>query len=91
MSTITIDPRLYKAAEQYAKSHNVSLNALVESYFRRLVHATGHRKGFSVKPVKDLSPEVRQLIGIVKPDAHDAPDLNGDRYRTDYLKEKYSL
>lgn len=90
MSTITIDSNIYEKAEQYAHSHNVSVRTLVESYFRRLVHTSNEKKSVPMKELKDLSPEVRQLIGIVSPKEKDGQDLNGEKYRTDYLNEKYS-
>lgn len=42
MKTITIDPNIYKDAEDYAKQHNISMKELVEKYFISLASLKKH-------------------------------------------------
>ena len=90
MNTITIDTKLYEDVEAFARRHNVSVRELVETYFQNLIHG-GRKESGRMKKVEDLSPGVRRLIGIVSADEEDCDDLNGDKYRYEYLKEKHAL
>ncbi|MBM6992303.1 MAG: hypothetical protein I3J02_03420 [Prevotella sp.] len=51
---------------------------------------------YRMREVEEMSPMVQRLAGIIpaeqNPDiANETEDMNGDRYRTEYLKEKYGL
>lgn len=88
MNTISIDPNLYKGAELYAKVHNISIKSLVE---KALLNILGQENSsFELKKEADLSPEVKSLIGIIKPSSQEE-DINGRDARMEHLNEKYAL
>lgn len=92
MSTITISDELYRSAERSAKLSNISLNNFVERAISWAVSrtATGPKRRYKLKPVDQLHPVVRDLIGIAKePDGEHTVDA--DEARMAYLKEKYGL
>lgn len=74
--TFNINKEIIEQAKEYAKSHQISLSKLIESYLNFI---TADDK---VK-VDNISPIVSQLTGII-------PSDNDDRvnYRK-YIEEKY--
>lgn len=87
MNTITIDTDIYKGAEVYARKHNLNLKKFIE---RVILNAVSQKPAFRMKPESELSPVVRDLIGIAKhTDTED--DLDGKDARMEYLSEKYGL
>ena len=60
-STITIDANIYKEAEVYARQHNVSLQAMVEKYFKALISVPVHKKASHAWESYALSPEVMAM------------------------------
>ena len=84
MDSITIDPTVYRQAEEYAREHNLSVRELVE---RSLATVFGKKDGYVLKSEEELSPSIRSLIGIAA--GTDASDINGRDAREEYLQEKY--
>ena len=61
-----------------------------------LSNHTDGRPSYRMRDVAEMAPEIQQLVGIIPQDtsastANDREDMNGDRYRTEYLREKYGL
>lgn len=89
MNTVTLRHDAYASAQRYARMQNISVdeavNNLVLTY---MVHDSNmHYKetpAYHLKSEKELSPIVRELIGIVS-----ETDVNVKNARTEYLEEKY--
>ena len=60
-STITIDANIYREAEVYARQHNVSLQAMVEKYFKALIRVQAETKTPHTWESYALSPEVMAM------------------------------
>ena len=75
--TLSLNQAIIKQAKKYAKSNNISLSKLIESYLATLT--SPHSK----KP--DITPLVKSLSGII-----DLPaDFDEKEAYSDYLIEKY--
>lgn len=85
MNSIVISQDIYKAAENYAQSRNISLSALVEHYLQKLLNknhsAITEKERLMSLIDKDIKFE--DLQGV----------LDGDlmSYRDEALAEKYGL
>ncbi len=44
-----------------------------------------------MQPIEKLSPEIQEILSMPMVGQLDADDINGDKARMDYLKEKYGL
>lgn len=79
--TLTLEKEVIKIAKKYAKEKGQSLSEMVENYFKFI---TDSREKIKEKP---LSPRVRKLRGIIKPD-------NNSDYKqilTEELSKKYGV
>lgn len=65
MSTITIDQKLYNDALNYARKHNVSIDSLVERFFKSLLGKSSSEADSTMtlsKPIRyKISPKVKAL------------------------------
>ena len=84
MNTISISPELYSHAATYASSHNVSVSALVELSIRRLLQSE-QTASFQPKRMKELSPQVQQLLGAFPTKEEEKRDLNGSQARMENM------
>lgn len=75
--TLSLDKTIIESAKNYAKSNNVSLSKLIESYLATLTR----RKKSDVT----ITPLVESLSGVISLDK--GFDIKDDY--TDYLIEKY--
>ena len=75
--TLSLDKTIIESAKNYAKSNNVSLSKLIESYLATLTR----RKKSDVT----ITPLVESLSGVISIDK--GFDIKDDY--TDYLIEKY--
>tara|TARA_R100001039_G_C1741727_1_gene48876 strand:- start:156 stop:401 length:246 start_codon:yes stop_codon:yes gene_type:complete len=75
--TLSLDQTIIESAKNYAKSNNISLSKLIESYLARLTK--------SKKNPTDITPLVESLSGVIS--LENEVDVK-DAY-TDYLIEKY--
>lgn len=89
MATISLNQALYTQAQNYAKADNMSVEEWVSMLIKRFVPAK--RKGYKMKKIEELSPELQAMIGFAKPSVADNDDINGDKARLEYLTEKYAL
>lgn len=92
MSTITINDELYRDAERSAKLNNVSLHNFIERAISWAISktTTEAKPKYKLKSVDELHPVVRNLIGIAK-DPNDKKEVDADKARMEYLKQKYGL
>ncbi len=76
--TLNIDDSIIERAKRYAKTNNVSLSKLIESYLSSL---TAPRRKKNAK----ITPLVESLIGVIElPDGFDEKEAYSR-----YLTEKY--
>ena len=75
--TLSLDKNTIDSAKNYAKSNNVSLSKLIESYLKTLTNQT--------KKQTNITPLVESLSGVISlEDSFDSKDAY-----TEYLIEKY--
>ena len=75
--TLSLDKSVIESAKNYAKSNNISLSKLIESYLTTLTK----RKRNST----EITPLVESLSGVINLDE----DFDVKDAYTDYLIEKY--
>ena len=75
--TLNVDKNVIEQAKEYAKSHQISLSRLVESYLASLIEKKDRET--------EITPLVKSLSGVIELDK----DFNYKESYTDYLKEKY--
>ena len=88
MATITLNRALYTQIQNYAKEDNLSVDEWVTMLIKKFVPAK--KKGYRMKRIEALSPELQAIIGFAKPNVTNDDDMNGDKARMDYLTEKYA-
>lgn len=75
--TLSLDKTIIESAKKYAKSNNISLSKLIESYLTSLTK----RK----RNATDITPLVESLSGVISLDK----EVDVKEAYTDYLLEKY--
>lgn len=75
--TLSLDQTIIESAKQYAKSNNISLSKLIESYLNSLVKRN--------KETTEITPLVESLSGIISLEK----EFDAKEDYTDYLIEKY--
>lgn len=75
--TLNVNKSVIEKAKDYAKSHNVSLSQIIESYLSSLVN----KKDKEI----EITPLVKSLSGVIKLNK----DFDYKKEYTDYLLEKY--
>lgn len=75
--TLNVNKNVIEKAKEYAKSHNISLSRLIESYLSSL----NDKKETEI----EITPLVKSLSGVINLEN----DFNFRENYTDYLIEKY--
>ena len=75
--TLSLNQSIIESAKNYAKSNNISLSKLIESYL-----ATLTRKS---KKKPEITPLVKSLSGVIEIPS----DFNEKEAYSEYLMEKY--
>ena len=75
--TLNVDKNVIEQAKEYAKSHQISLSRLVESYLASLVEKKDRET--------EITPLVKSLSGVIELDK----DFDYKESYTDFLMEKY--
>ena len=75
--TLSLDKSIIESAKNYAKSNNISLSKLIESYLTTLTKRKRSSTG--------ITPLVESLSGVINLDE----DFDVKDAYTDYLIEKY--
>lgn len=75
--TLNLNKAIIEKAKDYAKSHNISLSRLIESYLASLIS----KKGSEI----EITPLVESLSGVIDLDT----DFDYKTDYTDYLMDKY--
>ncbi|TVZ28071.1 hypothetical protein JM83_3161 [Gillisia sp. Hel_I_86] len=76
--TLSLNDNIIETAKHYAKSHNISLSKLIESYLGSLTKKENKKE-------TQITPLVKSLSGVISID--DDFDVKDDY--TQYLMEKY--
>ncbi|NKI25233.1 hypothetical protein HCG49_01495 [Arenibacter sp. 6A1] len=75
--TLSLDKTIIESAKNYARSNNISLSKLIESYLMTLTTPT--------RKTGEITPLVESLSGVISLDK----DFDIKDTYTDYLIEKY--
>ncbi len=76
--TLSLDGNTIETAKKYAKSNNISLSKLIESYLSSLTKQEKEKE-------PEITPLVRSLSGVISID----DDFDFKEDYTQYLLEKY--
>lgn len=76
--TLSLDKEIIEAAKKYAKENKVSISKLVENHLKSLALPSSSQEN-------EITPIVKELSGIISPDALS----NIKNHYADYLIEKY--
>jgi hypothetical protein len=90
MATITLTTAAYNDAKQYAETQNLTVDEFVVSLIKKYAHSKKKKK-YKMQPIEKLSPEIQDILNMPMVGQLDADDINGDKARMDYFKEKYGL
>lgn len=92
MATITIDNSAYNNAVHYAEMENLSVNDFIVALINAFA-TTKYKpiKKFKMRAIEELSPEIQEILSMPRTGQIDADDINGDKARAEYYREKYSL
>lgn len=74
---MNVNKNVIEKAKEYAKSHNISLSRLIESYLSSL--------NVNKETEIEITPLVKSLSGVINLEN----DFNSREIYTDYLIEKY--
>jgi hypothetical protein len=91
MATITISSAAYNDAKQFAETQNLSVDEFIVSLINKFALSRQGKKKYKIQPIEKLSPEIRDILSMPIIGQLDADDINGDKARMEYYKEKYGL
>ncbi len=91
MATITLSSAAYNDAKQLAETQNLSVDEFIVSLINKFALSRQGKKKFKIQPIEKLSPEIQDILNMPIIGQLDADDINGDKARMEYYKEKYGL
>jgi hypothetical protein len=91
MATITLSSAAYNDAKQLAETQNLSVDEFIVSLINKFALSRQGKKKFKIQPIEKLSPEIQDILSMPIIGQLDADDINGDKARMEYYKEKYEL
>ena len=91
MATITLSSSVYNDAKQYAETQNLTVDEFIVSLINKFALSRQEKKKFKLQPIDKLSPEIQDILSMPIIGQIDADDINGDKARMEYYKEKYGL
>ena len=91
MATITLSSAAYNDAKQLAETQNLSVDEFIVSLINKFALSRQGKKKFKMQPIEKLSPEIQDILSMPIIGQLDADDINGDKARMEYYKEKYEL
>ena len=89
MATITLSSAAYNDAKQLAETQNLSVDEFIVSLINKFALSRQGKKKFKIQPIEKLSPEIQDILSMPIIGQLDADDINGDKARMEYYKEKY--
>lgn len=88
MATVTLSTPIYNEAKNFAQRQNQS----VDEFIVTLIHNHARQKReFQMKSVNELEPVLQDILSMPVINPLDEEDVNGDKARWEYYKEKYEL
>ena len=91
MATITLSSAAYNDAKQLAETQNLSVDEFIVFLINKFALSRQGKKKFKNQPIEKLSPEIQDILSMPIIGQLDADDINGDKARMEYYKEKYEL
>lgn len=91
MATITLSNAVYNDAKQYAETQNLSVDEFIVSLINKFASSKTKKKKFVMEPMEKLAPELQEILNMPRSGQIDADDINGEKARMEYYKEKYNL
>jgi hypothetical protein len=91
MATITLSSAVYNDAKQYAETQNLTVDEFIVSLINKFALSRQGKKKYKIQPIEKLSPEIRDILSMPIIGQLDADDINCDKARMEYYKEKYGL
>ena len=91
MATITLSSAAYNDAKQLAETQNLSVEEFIVSLINKFALSRQGKKKFKIQPIEKLSPEIQDILSMPIIGQLDADDINGEKARMEYYKEKYGL
>ena len=91
MATITLSSAAYNDAKQLAETQNLSVDEFIVFLINKFALSRQGKKKFKIQPIEKLSPEIQDILSMPIIGQLDADDINGDKARREYYKEKYEL
>jgi hypothetical protein len=91
MATITLSSAAYNDAKQLAETQNLSVDEFIVFLINKFALSRQGKKKFKIQPIEKLSPEIQDILSMPIIGQLDADDINGDKARMEYYKEKYEL
>ena len=91
MATITLSSAAYNDAKQLAETQNLSVDEFIVFLINKFALSRQGKKKFKIQPIEQLSPEIQDILSMPIIGQLDADDINGDKARMEYYKEKYEL
>ena len=91
MATITLSSAAYNDAKQLAETQNLSVDEFIVFLINKFALSRQGKKKFKIQPIEKLSPEIQDILSLPIIGQLDADDINGDKARMEYYKEKYEL
>ena len=91
MATITLSSAAYNDAKQLAETQNLSVDEFIVFLINKFALSRQGKKKFKIQPIEKLSPEIQDILNMPIIGQLDADDINGEKARMEYCKEKYDL
>jgi hypothetical protein len=91
MNTITLSNAAYKNAKHYADTQNLSVDEFVVMLIDRFTHSKANKKKYKMLPTEMLEPDIQDILNMPRTGKLDADDVNGEKARMEYYKEKHML
>lgn len=92
-NTITLPQKMYNDIKAYADKENVSVQDYVVKLIARLypTKIKFTKKEYTMKKNEELSPVLQDILNMPRFGTISGEDVNGDKAREEYYREKYDL
>ena len=91
MATITLSNAVYNDAKQYAETQNLSVDEFIVSLINKFASSKSKKRKFTMEPIEKLAPELQEILNMPRFGQIETDDINGEKVRMEYYKEKYNL
>jgi len=93
MATVTLSTAAYNDAKLYAEKQNLSVEEFIVSLINKFSFSAKQqeKRKFLRTPMDELAPELQEILNMPRVGHLDEDDINGEKARMEYYKEKYGL